>query len=149
MVTKKDNRIKLEEIEVKNNDILALEGTIRGNKIRIILTYFDSTKLKTGKDYERNRKIQKDIEQLIEVEPGVDLVCLGDFNGRLSRLEPNISTDINGKMIEEWTTKFDLYHLNVTDECKGTYTYNFNTGKSAIDHVLVNGHFMNKYKVCT
>merc|ERR1711874_436451 len=51
-----------------------------------------------------------------------------------------------GKMIEEWTTKFDLYHLNVTDQCKGTYTYNCNTGKSAIDHVLVNGHFMNKYK---
>ena len=113
----KDNRIKLEEIEVKNNDILALEGTIRGNRIRIILTYFDSTKLKTGKDYERNRRIQKDIEKLIEVEPEVDLVCLGDFNGRLSRLEPNISTDINGKMIEEWTTKFDLYHLNVTDQC--------------------------------
>ena len=55
----KDNRIKLEEIEVKNNDILALEGTIRGNRIRIILTYFDSTKLKTGKYYERNRRIQK------------------------------------------------------------------------------------------
>merc|ERR1711874_550593 len=56
----KDNRIKLEEIEVKNNDILALEGTIRGNRIMIILTYFDSTKLKTGKGYESNRRIQKD-----------------------------------------------------------------------------------------
>ena len=143
---KKDNRIKLEEINVKNNDILALEGTIRGNKIRIILTYLDSTKLKTGKDYEINRKIQKDIVKLIEVEPDVDLVCLGDFNGRLSRLEPNISTDTNGKMIEEWTIKFDLYHLNVTEQCKGTYTYNCKTGKSAIDHVLVNSHLMNTYR---
>merc|ERR1711874_893213 len=104
------------EIEVKNNDILALEGTIRGNKVRIILTYFDSTKLKSGKDFDRNRKIQKDIEKLIEVEPEVDLICLGDFNGRIARLEPNITTDTNGKMIEEWTTKFDLYHLNVIDE---------------------------------
>ena len=43
---KKDNSIKLEEIKVKNKDILALEGTIRNIKIRLILCYFDSTKLK-------------------------------------------------------------------------------------------------------
>merc|ERR1711874_539442 len=45
---KKDNRIKLEEIKVNNNDVLALEGTVRNTKIRIILSYFDSTKLKSG-----------------------------------------------------------------------------------------------------
>ena len=47
---KKDNKTKLEEMAVDNNDILALEGTVRGNKIRIILSYFDSTKYKSGKD---------------------------------------------------------------------------------------------------
>ena len=143
---KKDNRTKLEEIIVKNNDILALEGTIRGNKIRIILSYFDSTKLRSGKDYERNRKIQKDIEKLMEVEPDVALICLGDINGRLTRLEPNIATDINGKMLEEWTIKYDLHHLNLTEQCKGTYTFNSNKGKSAIDHILVNSQLMNNYK---
>ena len=54
---KKDNWISLEEIKINNNDVLALEGTVRGTKIRIILSYFDSTKLKSGKDYNRNRKI--------------------------------------------------------------------------------------------
>jgi len=39
----------MEEIKVKNQDILALEGTIRNTKTRLVLAYFDSTKLKTGK----------------------------------------------------------------------------------------------------
>ena len=56
---KKDYRIKLEEIEINNSDVLALEGTVRGSKIRIILSYFDSTKNNSGIDFNRNRRIQK------------------------------------------------------------------------------------------
>ena len=41
---KLSNRIKLEEMMVKNKDILALEGTIENQKYRIILSYFDSCK---------------------------------------------------------------------------------------------------------
>ena len=77
-----DKKTKLEEIKVDSNDILALEGTVRGSKIRIILSYFDRTKKRSGRDYERNRKIQKSIEKLMEVEPDVALICLGDINGR-------------------------------------------------------------------
>ena len=54
-----DKKTKLEEIKIDHNDVLALEGTMRGSKIRIILTYMDSSKNKTGKDYEENRKIKK------------------------------------------------------------------------------------------
>jgi len=54
-------------------------------------------------------------------------------------------TDVNGKMIEDWTINFDLYHLNITDQCKGTYTFNSKNGKSAIDHVLVNGTLLESY----
>ena len=72
---KKDNRIKLEEIKVNNSDVLALEGTIREAKTRIILVYFDSTKLKSGPDFNRNRKLQKEVENLMEIEPGTNLIC--------------------------------------------------------------------------
>ena len=58
----------------------------------------------------KNRKIQEQIEKLIEVEPEVSLICLGDFNGRIKTLEPNIETDENGDMIEEWMSKFNLNH---------------------------------------
>jgi len=42
---------------------LALEGTVRGSRIKIILAYFDSTKKKSGIDFERNRKIQILVEK--------------------------------------------------------------------------------------
>ena len=48
-------------------------------------------------------------------------------------------------MIEDWTTNFDLHHLNLIDQCKGTYTFNSNKGKSAIDHALVNGTLLESY----
>ena len=76
---------------------------------------------------------------MVEVEPGTSLICLGDFNGRLSRLEPEVMTDINGRMLEDWTVNLDLNHLNITEQCTGTYTFCRKNGKSAIDHVLVNG----------
>ena len=121
-----------EEIIVDNNDILAIEGKIRGCKTRIILIYMDSTKEKQGKDFNRNKKIQKQAEKLFEVEPDVSLICLGDLNGRLKSLEPNIETDANGSMIEYWISKFNLNHLNQTEECIGTYNFNSKNGKSAM-----------------
>ena len=54
---KEDKDIKLEEIVVEDNDILALEGVIRGEKSRIILSYFDSSKNRTNEDFKRNREI--------------------------------------------------------------------------------------------
>ena len=142
---KLSNRIKLEEMIVDNVDILALEGTIENQKYRIILSYFDSCKNKSGKEYNKNRKIQKDIEDLIEVEPDVKLICLGDFNGRLKKLEPNIVTDANGHMIENWSIDKDLQHLNTHEKCEGKYTFTSPNGKSAIDHVLVNNNLMNDF----
>ena len=142
---KMDHRIKMEEIEINNSDVLALEGTIRGSKFRIILSYFDSTKKNYGSDFTRNRRLQKEIEKLIEVEPGTKVICLGNINGRLTKIEPNIKTDINGKMLEDWTLNFDLHHLNIHDKCKRTYTFNSLNGKSAIDHVLVNDTLLEKF----
>ena len=142
---KLSNKIKLEEVKVDNVDILALEGTIENQKHRIILSYFDSSKKKSGKEYDNNRKIQKDIENLMEVEPDVKLICLGDFNGRLKKLEPNTITDTNGQMIENWSIDKDLQHLNTHENCVGKYTFTSLNGKSAIDHVLVNNNLMNDF----
>ena len=67
------------------------------------------------------------------------------MNGRLTRLEPNIATDANGKMLEDWTTKLDMHHLNLTDQCTGKYTFKSKNGRSAIDHILVNDWLFEKY----
>ena len=37
-------------------------------------------------------------------------------------------------------------HPNITEQCRGIYTFNNSIRKSAIDHVLVNSQLMNKYK---
>ena len=91
-------------------------------------------------------KIQKLVENLMYVEPGKAIICLGDMNGRLTKLEPHKITDYNGNMIEKWTTNKNLHHLNQTEECIGTYTFNSSTGKSAIDHLIVNDELMSNYK---
>merc|ERR1711874_410064 len=66
-------------------------------------------------------------------------------NGRLTKLEPDIKTDANGRIIEKWTDQMDMHHLNYTEECVGTYTFESPNGRSAIDHVLVNNTLQEKY----
>ena len=95
----KEAEIKLEEVETGSNDILAVEGKINNTRCRIVLCYFDCTKQLKGKDYERNRNIQKKVENLMGVDPNTALLVLGDMNGRLVELEPTIRSDANGKMI--------------------------------------------------
>ena len=51
--------------------------------------------------------MQIEVEKLMEVEQDTELICLGDMNGRLTKLEPNIKTDENGKMIEAYN-KIDV-----------------------------------------
>merc|ERR1711895_56589 len=70
---------------------------------------------------------------------------LGDMNGRLKKLEPNIKNDENGKMIESWMVKKDMHLLNYTDECIGIYTFETPNGHSAIDHILTNDTMAEKY----
>merc|ERR1712030_127364 len=129
-----DKLIELEEKDTENNDVMVLES------IRIILTYMDCSKMKSGKHYEHNRKIQKIIEKWMEVEPGTMLMCLGDLNARTKELEPKLKqSDENGKMVEEWIRENGLHHLNQNGKCNGKYTFGKTTRKrSAIDHILVN-----------
>merc|ERR1712082_306472 len=137
--------IKFEEIETTSNDILALEGKINNIKCRVVLCYFDCTKLLRGKDFDKNRVIQKQVEKLLEVDLDTALLVLGDFNGRLSRLEQSIRSDANGNMIDSWVEKFNLIHLNTMDTCIGKYTFDSPNGKSAIDHMLTNMTLFEKH----
>ena len=137
--------VKLEEIEVKHSDILAVEGSIHSQKFRLVLCYFDCSKLLTGKDFRRNRDLQKQVEKLMEVDIDTSLMVMGDFNGRLAKLEPAIRTDENGRMLETWVEKHSMHHLNALDTCSGTYTFNSKNGKSAIDHMLTNKTLYEKH----
>ena len=49
-------------------------------------------------------------------------------------------------MVEEWTLKYNLHHLNLSEKCIGKYTFHNNVGKSAIDHILVNDRLVEDFK---
>ena len=74
------------------------------------------------------------------------LICLGDLNERMKTLEPDIETDVNGKMIEDWIPKYSLNHLNQSEDCIGTYTFDSLNGRSAIDHILTNDKLFEGFK---
>merc|ERR1711874_17947 len=137
--------ISLKELETKSNDILAVEGTVLKRKFRMILCYFDSSKSKSDEYFKNNRTMQKEVENLMEVEQDTELICLGDMKGRLTKLEPDIKTDANGKMVESWMVQKDMHLLNYTEECVGTYTFESPNGHSAIDHILTNDTLIGKY----
>ena len=76
------------------------------------------------------------------------VICLGDFNARMTILEPNIRySDTNGQMIEKWTLTNGMHHLNQQPTCNGVYTFGKSEkARSAIDHVLVNDVMIEKFK---
>ena len=137
----------MEKIETTSEDILIIEGLIYNEKVKIILAYFNCSKERTGKRYQENRDIQKEIEEHMNVEEDVHLVILGDINGRLSALEPERNTDANEQMIEDWVNELDMIHLNRSEMCTGTYTFG-RPGKprNAIDHVIVNTKMGESFK---
>ena len=142
---REDANVELEEIGVKSNDILAVDGRVNNTKFRIVLCYFGSKKLVKGTDYQKNRNLQKQVEKLMEVDPGISLLVLGDFNGRLAQLEEGKATDPNGEMLEAWVEHHNMHHLNTLDTCDGTYTFSTVNGKSAIDHILTNDILFDKH----
>ena len=142
-----DEKVKLEKKETKSDDILVVEGEIHKEKVRIVLVYFNCGKLTMGRRFNENRKIQEEVEQLMQVKEGTKLIVLGDLNARLRTLEPGVDTDVNGRMIETWVTDKNLIHLNNTDKCEGKYTFGNPGGRrSAIDHILINGETQQNFK---
>ena len=84
----------------------------------------------------------------MNVELETMVVCLGDFNARMTILEPKIRySDTNGLMLEKWTLTKGMHHLNQQPTCNGIYTFGKSEkARSAIDHVLVNDEMMGKFK---
>ena len=135
---RRDDRVKLEVVEkCKHRDVLTVEGIVFGMEVRIVLVYFDSSKEKKGKDFDRNREIQGEVERMIRGNTKKGLLVMGDFNAHLGILEDR-REDVNGMMVMEWLDKFDLVLMNADAKCEGVYTWRRGEQKSAIDFILMN-----------
>merc|ERR1711888_472250 len=117
-------------IMIKHKDLLIVEGKIKGIKVKIIASYFDSSKARRGKEYKSNRKLQEEIESEMEVTKDTLLYIMGDHNGRTTLLEPDLKkSDANGEMVEDWVGTKNKILLNADDKCKGVYTFGRGTEK--------------------
>ena len=124
-----------------------MEGVIFGLKIKIILVYFDCSKIKKGEDFKHNRAMEMEIRTLIENNKSEGLMILGDFNAHLHILEEYRKDDANGEMILQFIEDYDLTLLNMDDRCEGVITWQARGQQSAIDMVLVNRKVFEKVGV--
>ena len=111
--------MELTKVVNRNKDILEVEGKCLGQKIRFILVYFDVKQYKSGG--ERNEKIKKEVERIMEKEEGEAKIILGDFNGHIGLLGTQ-PLDKNGKTILSWLESYNLTLLNLDENCEGVCT---------------------------
>ena len=135
--------VDFEEKKQINEEILEIEGKCFGMEMKVILVYFDARKTEEGR--ENNMKIKEDIEKMIWSNKKEGLLIVGDFNGHLEELDGR-KDDINGKMVREWTNRFDLTLMNGDEKCEGTITREQGNMKTAIDMVLMNRTLYEKCK---
>ena len=101
--------------------------------INVILVYFS---ILENENKERNKKIENEIERLMEETSGKFMV-IGDFNGHIEDLGYQ-KQDERGKMIIRWMNEYNLNLLNIDEKCRGVSTWERGNQKSTIDFVLVN-----------
>ena len=147
ILMEKSKNVDFEIKKSKSAEILDIEGECFGEKIKIILVYFDVRKDGKGKD--NNHKIRKEIEEKVKKWKEKAVMVLGDFNAHVKMLEPERNQDDSGDIITAWvdSDKIDLMLLNAdTTKCEGLYTRTEKDSKSAIDLVLVNSRMYNLCK---
>ena len=66
--------------------------------------------------------LRREIEERIEKNSSRGVVVLGDVNGHLEILEDR-REDINGRMIMDWMSVYELKLLNANEKCEGKYTW--------------------------
>lgn len=137
-----DKMSEMEEIEVKNPDILGIKIHSKGIKFVLILIYMDV------KDQKRNDKIRKDIGDVIQKFENNKMIILGDFNGHLGFIGDQ-RLDLNGKFVLNLMEKENMILLNNDEKCDGKYTREENNSKSAIDFVLVNKNMYKNFEKMT
>lgn len=131
----KMKEIKFNKNKNKNKELLEIEGSIFGTKLKIIIAYFDANKNEEGK--KRNKILRKDIEKIIEKNENEGLIIAGDFNGHLRAIDGR-DDDINGRMLMEWVDEQGMIMLNLDEKCEGKYTRIRGDQRTTVDYIMVN-----------
>ena len=131
----RNEKLKFKKTKNKNSELLDIEGKMYGVEVRIVVAYFDVRRDDEGKN--RNKKLRKDIENIIEKNEKDGLIIAGDFNGHLRMLDGK-EDDENGKMLLEWVGNYQLIMLNTDQRCEGRHTRVHRNQKTTLDYIMVN-----------
>lgn len=137
MAFKKNNWLKMEQVETTNADVLYVVVKAYSTMLNVILLYFSIPK--AAKDKDRNQEMRKEVETIIgkAEERGEACLVLGDFNGHIDMLGYQ-KQDENGLIVLDWMNECNMNLLNLDVACQGTYTWTRDNQKSVIDFVLAN-----------
>ena len=136
--------IKMEKIESKHRDMLAIRGTIRSRKIIVVLVYMATGNTQASR--ERNNKITESIREVLDnnkEEYGV--ILLGDLNGHLGHLGTQQENE-NGRRIKRIAGEHNLVIANLDDRCEGETTWSRGGMKSTIDYIMIDRKLMEIYQ---
>lgn len=142
MIYRNDNERSFKKVDCRSKDCLYVKSDGNGQQISFVIVYFSVN------DRERNEKMKKDIERIIENNEGSKLVILGDFNGHVGFKGYQVINE-NGKLIIEWMEKYNLIMLNDDFNCQGEITWKRNEQESVIDFVLISKECYDIYEDMT
>ena len=145
IVHRENKRINFEKMENKNKNLLEMKGKCYGQKLRIVLVYFDSDKSKEG-GQKRNKALKIEVEKAMgsAKENNEAILVLGDFNGHIGLLGHQKANQ-QGKLILKWIEEDGLSLLNMDENCEGVYTWSRGDQKSVIDYAFVNKEMYNHF----
>ena len=130
VVWERSKEIIITEIETHHVDIILIKLCTK-NSIIYILTVYMAT------NDNSNENILKEIKSIIVKFDDQELLIIGDFNGQIGFLGPQIFNR-NGKNVLDLINKYDLILMNSDPICIGEITREQADSRSAIDFVLSN-----------
>ena len=107
--------------------ILSKEYEENGFRVVIVGTYWDV------QDKERNKSILEGLRRIREREDKI--IFVGDFNAHMEEIDGR--NNWNGSVLREFIKKERLINVNVTNKCRGKYTWSRNGVETVIDCFLV------------
>ena len=141
LLFKDQENVHLQKVKTQLQDILVVKGTLKKDKVTIIIVYFSVVR---GEEERKiNSGIKKEVKKHIEECEDDELIfLLGDFNSHIGILGEQ-QINYNGKLVMDMKMECNLILLNATDKCEGMITWSRGEQRSAIDFVIVNNNALN------
>lgn len=138
---KEQEHVSLQEINTTHSDLLVVRARFRGMDFVAVLVYF-STGANAG---ERNEALENEVRNIIEANSGAQLIILGDFNGHVGFIGPQL-LDESGKRIIDLMEDYNLKMLNMEEGCRQMSTWQRGEQTSTIDFILCNEQMYRNFR---